>query len=114
MIKLLTAVIRPHRLDAVRDALLAAGVHGMTTTEVHGTASGPDHTEVYRGAEYSVDITNAVRLEVVVDLFEAERLANMIALAARTGTAGDGRVWISDVERVIRIRTGERGIDALH
>lgn len=114
MIKLLTAVIRPHRLDAVRDALLAAGVHGMTVTEVHGLADGPGQTEVYRGAEYTVDGVGEIRLEVVVDLFEAEDLADVIVAAARTGEAGDGKLWITDVERVVRIRTGERGVDALH
>lgn len=114
MIKLLTAVIRPHQLDAVRDALVEAGVHGMTATEVRGLADGPDHTEMYRGAEYTVDAAHQIRIEVVVDLFEAERLAEVIVAAARTGKPGDGKLWITDVERVVRIRTGERGVDALH
>ena len=114
MIKLLTAIIRPHRLDAVRDALVAAGVHGMTATEVRGLADGPGHTEVYRGAEYTVEVTSMIRVDVMVDLFDAERLAGVIMAAARTDEAGDGKLWITDVDRVIRIRTGERGVDALH
>ena len=113
MIKLLTAVIRPHRLDAVRDALLAAGVHGMTVAEVRGLNEDPPQTEVYRGAEYTVEVANEIRLDVVVDLFEAERLAAVIVDAARTGNPGDGKLWITDVDRVVRIRTGERGVDAL-
>ena len=113
MIKLLTAVIRPHRLDAVRDALVEAGVAGMTVTEVRGVDPGAGHTEVYRGAEYTVDASHDIRIDLVVDLFEAERLADVIVATARTGEPGDGKLWITDVERVVRIRTGERGVDAL-
>ncbi len=115
MIKLLTAVIRPHRLDAVRDALLSAGVSGMTLTEVRGCdGSGDgDQTEVYRGAEYTVGAVSGIRIEVVVDLFEAERLAEAVTSAAFTGRPGDGKLWISEIEQVRRIRTGERGLEAL-
>lgn len=113
MIKLLTAVIRPHQVGAVRDALLAGGVHGMTVAEVRGLGDEAPQTEVYRGAEYTVDLAHEIRIDVVVDLFEAERLAAVIVDAARTGNPGDGKLWITDVDRVIRIRTGERGVDAL-
>ncbi len=113
MIKLLTAVIRPHRVDAVRDALLAAGASGLTLTEVRGCDRDGDQTEVYRGAEYAVAAVTGIRLEVVVDLFEAERLAEVLTAAAFTGHRGDGKLWISDVDEVRRIRTGERGLDAV-
>jgi nitrogen regulatory protein P-II 1 len=111
MIKLITAVIRPHRLDAVREALVAEGVLGMTVTEVHGLGSG--HTEIYRGAEYPIETVSEIRLDVVVDLFDAEAVAAAVVAAARTGEPGDGKVWITDVEQVRRVRTGERDTDAL-
>ena len=113
MIKLVTAIIKPQRLDEVRDALLAAGVHGMTVTEVRGFGRQSGHTEMYRGAEYSIDFVPKLRLEVVVDLYEAERVVDAIVAAARTGQIGDGKVWVTDVERAVRIRTGEMGTDAL-
>jgi nitrogen regulatory protein P-II 1 len=113
MMKLVTAIVRPSRLDAVRDALVEAGVVGMTVTEVRGFGRQSGHTETYRGAEYTIDFVPKIRIEVIVDLFDAERLADVIVQAARTGQIGDGKVWVTDVERAVRIRTGERGTDAL-
>ena len=112
-LKLITAVIKPHKLDDVKEALQAAGVQGMTITESQGYGRQKGKTEVYRGAEYVVDLIPKIRVELVVDLFEAERVAGAIADAARTGKIGDGKVWITDVERVIRIRTGEVDEQAL-
>jgi nitrogen regulatory protein P-II 1 len=113
VIRLVTAIIKPHRLDPVKDALLAAGVHGMTVTEVQGFGRQAGHTETYRGAEYTVDFVPKVRIEVMVDLVDAERVVDVIVAAARTGQIGDGKVWITDLERAVRIRTGERDTDAL-
>lgn len=111
--KLITAIIQPHRLDAVKDALVGAGVRGMTITEVQGFGRQAGHTETYRGAEYAVDLVSKLRIEVVVDLYDAERIVDVLVAAARTGQIGDGKVWITDVERTVRIRTGELGSDAL-
>jgi nitrogen regulatory protein P-II 1 len=111
--KLVTAVVKPFKLDAVKEALKGAGVAGMTVSEVQGFGRQSGHTEVYRGAEYTVDFVPKVKVEVVVDLSEAERVAELIAEAARTGKIGDGKIWITDVDRVVRIRTGERDTDAL-
>ena len=113
MMKLITAVIKPHVLDQVKDALIGAGVNGMTVAEVRGFGRQSGHTETYRGAEYTVDFVPKVRIEVVVDLFDAERVTDVLVAAARTGQIGDGKVWITDVDRTVRIRTGERGTDAL-
>jgi nitrogen regulatory protein P-II 1 len=111
--KLITAIVKPFKLDDVKTALKGAGVQGMTVSEVQGFGRQSGHTEVYRGAEYQVDFVPKVRVEVLVDLTEAERIAGLIADAARTGKIGDGKIWITDVDRVIRIRTGERDVDAL-
>lgn len=111
--KLITAIIKPHKLDDVKDALKEAGVQGLTVDEVKGFGRQGGHTEVYRGAEYTVDLLPKVRIEVVVDDADAERLAELIVGAARTGKIGDGKVWITPVERVVRIRTGERDVDAV-
>ena len=105
--KLVTAVIKPHKLDEVRAALGAFGVRGMTIVEAAGHGRQKGKTEVYRGAEYRVDIVPKARIEVVCDGYDAEDVANVIVQAARTGKIGDGKVWITDVDRVIRIRTGE-------
>ena len=113
MIKLITAVIKPHRLDDVRQALTAAGVQGMTVTEVKGFGRQSGHTETYRGAEYTIDFVPKVRIEVMVDLFDAERIVDVIVEAARTGQIGDGKIWVTAVEQTVRIRTGERDTDAL-
>lgn len=111
--KLITAIIKPFKLDDVKAALKDAGVQGMTISEVQGFGRQGGHTEVYRGAEYQVDLVPKVRIELVVDLADAERVANTIVEAARTGKIGDGKVWITDVDRIIRIRTGEMNNDAL-
>jgi nitrogen regulatory protein P-II 1 len=111
--KLITAVIKPFKLDDVKTALKGAGIQGMTVSEVQGFGRQSGHTEVYRGAEYQVDFVPKVKIEVLADLTEAERVAGVIADAARTGKIGDGKIWITDVDRIVRIRTGERDNDAL-
>jgi nitrogen regulatory protein P-II 1 len=111
--KLITAIIKPFKLDEVKTALKEAGIAGMTVTEVQGFGRQAGHTEVYRGAEYTVDFVPKVRLEILVDVFQAETVAEVITQAARTGKIGDGKIWISDVDRVIRIRTGEVDDDAV-
>jgi nitrogen regulatory protein P-II 1 len=112
-VKLITAIVKPFKLDDVKTALKDAGVTGMTVTEVQGFGRQSGHTEVYRGAEYTIDFVPKVRIDVLVDVADAERVAEAIAAAARTGKIGDGKIWISDVERVMRIRTGEVDADAL-
>lgn len=111
--KLITAVIKPHRLDDVKNALQAFGVHGLTVTEASGYGRQRGHTEVYRGAEYQVDLVPKVRIEVVADDEDAEELLDVLVKAARTGKIGDGKAWIVPVESVVRVRTGERGPEAL-
>ena len=111
--KLVTAVIKPHQLDAVKEALRAMDVSGMTVGEVQGYGRQKGHTEVYRGAEYSVDFVPKVRIEVVVDDSIVDKVVDSIVRAARTGKIGDGKVWVSPVETIVRVRTGERGTDAL-
>ena len=111
--KLIVAVIKPFKLDEVTDALRALDVSGMTISEVRGHGRQRGHTEVYRGAEYTVDYIPKVRLEVIVDDPDAEKVANAIVQTARTGKIGDGKLWIMPVETVVRIRTGEAGRDAL-
>jgi nitrogen regulatory protein P-II 1 len=111
--KLVTAIVKPHRLDEVKDALREIGVNGLTTTDVEGFGRQRGHTEVYRGAEYQVDFVPKVRVEVVVDDADAQGVVDAIVKAARTGKIGDGKLWVSDVDRLIRIRTGEMGPDAL-
>ena len=111
--KLVTGVIQPHRLDDVKSALEAAGVRGMTVSEASGYGRQKGHTEVYRGAEYSVDFVPKVRVEVVVDESAADKVVDAIVEAARTGKIGDGKVWVSPVESIVRVRTGERGADAI-
>ena len=111
--KLITAVIKPHRLDDVKEALRAFGVQGLTVTESSGYGRQRGHTEVYRGAEYTVDLVPKVRIEVLVEDAEAEELLELVVKAARTGKIGDGKVWTVPVETAVRVRTGERGPDAL-
>jgi nitrogen regulatory protein P-II 1 len=112
-VKLITAIIKPFKLEDVKDALKGSGVQGMTVSEVQGFGRQSGHTEVYRGAEYTVDFVPKVKIEVVVDVFDAERVAGVIADAARTGKIGDGKVWVTEVDRVLRIRTGELDADAI-
>jgi nitrogen regulatory protein P-II 1 len=110
---LVTAIIKPHRLEAVTDALKDISVSGLTVTEVKGFGRQRGHTEVYRGAEYTVDYVPKIKIEIVCDAFDADKIATSIADAARTGKIGDGKVWISEISRVTRIRTGESGSEAL-
>ncbi|OKI06750.1 transcriptional regulator [Streptomyces sp. CB02923] len=111
--KLITAVIKPYRLDEVKEALQSFGVHGLTVTEASGYGRQRGHTEVYRGAEYTVDLVPKVRIEVLVDDADAAELIDIVVKAARTGKIGDGKVWSLPVEEAVRVRTGERGLDAL-
>jgi nitrogen regulatory protein P-II 1 len=111
--KLITAVIKPFALDKVREALQAQGVEGMTVSEASGFGRQRGHTEVYRGAEYVVDLVPKVRVEVLVEDEDAGHIVDVLVSAARTGKIGDGKVWVSPVEAVVRVRTGERGSDAL-
>ena len=111
--KLVTAIIKPFKLDEVREALSAIGVQGITVTEVKGFGRQKGHTELYRGAEYVVDFLPKVKIEVVCDDAVLERAVEAIINSARTGRIGDGKIFVSSVEDVIRIRTGERGEDAI-
>ncbi len=111
--KLITAIIKPFKLDDVKDALQAHGVTGMTVSEASGYGRQGGHTEVYRGAEYTVDLIPKVRLEVLVDDNEAEAVIGVIVKTASTGSIGDGKVWSTPVDQVVRVRTGERGVDAI-
>src|SRR4029077_6937055 len=111
--KLITAVIKPFKLDEVKAALQAFGVHGMTVSEASGYGRQRGHTEVYRGAEYQVDLVPKVRVEVICDDEDADDLIGVIVKAAQTGRIGDGKVWSVPIETVVRVRTGERGTDAI-
>ncbi len=111
--QLVTAVIKPHMLDSVKDALAKLGVQGMTATEVKGFGRQGGHTETYRGAEYKVDFLPKVKIEVVVEESLATQAAEAIVEGARTGKIGDGKVWITPVDALIRIRTGESDADAV-
>ncbi len=111
--KLITAVIKPFKLDEVKTALKGAGVQGMTVTEVQGFGRQSGHTEVYRGAEYTVDFVPKIKIELLVDDSTAASVVDTLATAARTDKIGDGKVWITDVDAVQRIRTGEKGSDAI-
>ncbi|BBZ45058.1 nitrogen regulatory protein P-II [Mycobacterium parmense] len=111
--KLVTAIVKPFTLDDVKTSLEEAGVLGMTVSEIQGYGRQKGHTEVYRGAEYSVDFVPKVRIEVVVDDSIVDKVVDSIVRSARTGKIGDGKVWVSPVETIVRVRTGERGTDAL-
>jgi nitrogen regulatory protein P-II 1 len=111
--KLVTAIVKPHRIEEVKEALRELGVNGLTTTDVEGFGRQRGHTEVYRGAEYQVDFVPKVKVEVVVDDDDLDGVVQAIVTAARTGKIGDGKLWVSEIERVVRIRTGEMGPDAL-
>ncbi|MBX6749146.1 MAG: P-II family nitrogen regulator [Micromonosporaceae bacterium] len=111
--KLVTAVIKPHQLDAVKEALHAMGVSGMTVSEVQGYGRQKGHTEVYRGAEYTVEFLPKYRIDVLIDDIDADKVVEAVVNAARTGKIGDGKVWVTSVDEVVRVRTGERGLDAL-
>jgi nitrogen regulatory protein P-II 1 len=111
--KLITAVIKPFKLDEVKDALKAAGIAGMTVAEVRGFGRQGGHTETYRGAEYQIDFVPKVSIELVVDDTQADLAVDTIARAAATGKIGDGKIWVTDVERIVRIRTAEEGSAAI-
>jgi nitrogen regulatory protein P-II 1 len=111
--KLITAVIKPFKLDDVKSALKAISVKGMTVTEVQGFGRQSGHTEVYRGAEYTVDFVPKIKVEILADAPDVDAIVEALAAAARTDKIGDGKVWVADVEAVLRIRTSERGVDAI-
>ncbi len=110
---MVTAIVKPFKLDDVKAALETLGVLGLTVSEVRGYGRQKGHTEVYRGAEYTVDLVPKVRLEVLVDDLDADKVVETVSEAARTGKIGDGKVWVTSVDSVVRVRTGERGADAL-
>ncbi len=111
--QLVTAVIKPHAVDAVKDALKGAGVAGLTVTEVRGFGRQSGHTETYRGTEYTIDFVPKAKVEVLVDELDVDKAVDTIAAAARSGKIGDGKIWVTDVGRAVRIRTGEEGADAI-
>ncbi len=111
--KLIVAVLKPFKLDEVKEALKTLGVQGMTLTEAQGFGRQRGHTEVYRGAEYEVDFVPKLRIEVLVDDAEANAVVDAIVSTAATGKIGDGKVWVLPVDTVVRVRTGERGADAI-
>jgi nitrogen regulatory protein P-II 1 len=111
--KLITAIIKPHQLDEVKEALEAYGISGMTISEASGYGRQRGHSEVYRGAEYTVDFVPKVRVEVLVDDLDAGSVIDVVLKAAQTGRIGDGKIWSIPVDDVVRVRTGERGHDAL-
>jgi nitrogen regulatory protein P-II 1 len=111
--KLIVAVLKPFKLDEVKEALKTLGVNGLTLTEAQGFGRQRGHTEVYRGAEYEVEFVPKIRLEILVDDAQVDEVTNAIVDSAGTGKIGDGKVWIVPVEEIVRVRTGERGADAL-
>ena len=113
MVHLVTAVIKPHRLEEVKAALSDIGVSGLTITEVKGHGRQGGHTETYRGAEYTIDLIPKIKLEVVVDTSDADKVVDTIVGSAKTGKIGDGKVWVTAVDRLVRIRTGERDAEAV-
>jgi nitrogen regulatory protein P-II 1 len=113
MIKLVTAIIKPQMLESVKNGLQDLGVQGLTVTEVKGFGRQGGHTETYRGAEYTVDLIPKLRIEVICDVDVAEKVMECIRSNAHTGKIGDGKVWVLDLERLLRIRTGEMGPDAI-
>mgnify|MGYP006300126541 CR=1 FL=1 len=111
--KLITAIIKPFKLDEVKSALQAAGVHGLTVSEASGFGRQRGHTEVYRGAEYVVDMVPKVRVEIIADDSDVDQIIETIVTTANSGKIGDGKIWVTPVEQVIRVRTGETGSQAL-
>ena len=111
--KKIEAVIQPHKLDEVREALKTAGVEGMTISEVHGHGRQKGHTEVYRGSEYKIDVRPKIKIEIVTSDGELDRLVGVISDSARSGKIGDGKIFVSTIEEVYRIRNGDRGEGAL-
>ena len=111
--KVLTAIIKPHKLDSVREALSKVGVTGITMTDVKGFGRQKGHTELYRGAEYQVEFIPKVKLEIALDADQLDKVIETVVSASRTGKIGDGKIFVRDLEKVVRIRTGEMGKDAL-
>jgi nitrogen regulatory protein PII len=111
--KLVTAIIKPFKVDDVKEALKAAGVQGMTVSEVRGFGRQGGHTETYRGSEYQIDFVPKSKMELVVEDSNVDEVIDIIVKAANTGKIGDGKVWVTSVEQIIRIRTGEHGADAV-
>jgi nitrogen regulatory protein PII len=112
-VKLVVAIVKPHRLDEVKEALRDIGVNGLTSTDVEGFGRQRGHTEVYRGAEYQVDFVPKVKVEVLCDDDQVTGVVDALTKSARTGKIGDGKIWVTPVEQIVRIRTGEMGPDAL-
>ncbi len=113
MVHLITAVIKPHKLEEVKEAIRGIGVLGMTITEVKGFGRQGGHTETYRGAEYSIDFLPKIKIEVVADTADTDKIIDTIAEAAQTGKIGDGKIWAVSLDRLVRVRTGERDAEAL-
>ena len=113
MLSLVTAIIKPHMLEPVKDALRDVGVSGLTVSEVKGFGRQGGHTETYRGAEYKIDFVPKVRVEVLCSVTDASKIADIITASARTGKIGDGKLWVTSVDQAVRIRTGELGEDAV-
>jgi nitrogen regulatory protein P-II 1 len=111
--KLITAIVKPFKLDDVKEALKAAGVQGITVSEVKGFGRQGGHTETYRGSEYQIDFVPKMRIELVVEDNSLEQILDVVPEAASTGKIGDGKIWVTNVEQIIRIRTGEHGADAI-
>ena len=113
MLSLVTAIVKPHKLIEVKDALTEAGVRGLTVSEVKGFGRQGGHTETYRGAEYAIDFVPKVKIEVLVPDGDASKIVEVVAAAAQTGKIGDGKIWVTSVSAAMRIRTGELGADAI-
>ena len=113
MLHLITAIIKPHKLDAVKEALNEVGVSGMTVTEARGFGRQGGHTETYRGAEYQIDFVPKIKLEILCDSGDTDKIADAIARSAQTGKIGDGKIWLLPVDQAFRIRTGEMGSEAV-
>ena len=111
--KLITAIIKPSKVDELKEAIQAAGVEGMTASETRGFGRQKGHTEIYRGAEYIVDLIPKMRIEILVEDHDVEKILSVVLATANTGSIGDGKIWVTPVDTVIRVRTGERGGDAL-
>ena len=111
--KLITAIVKPFKLDDIKDALKAAGITGITVSEARGFGRQGGHTETYRGTEYKIDFVPKVKMEIICDDGSVDAIVDAIKGAAQTGKIGDGKIWIVDVERMVRIRTGEEGVEAI-
>jgi nitrogen regulatory protein P-II 1 len=111
--KLVTAIIKPFKVEDVKDALQKQGVNGMTVSDVSGYGRQGGHVEVYRGAEYTVELVPKVRIEALINDSEVKKVVDAILIAAKTGKIGDGKIWVTPVEEVVRVRTGDRGSDAI-